>query len=186
MTWQKFLADSATRLWYVKESRNVKAVFIVPDYFRGAFLVGTGGGSGVLLARDFVKGGWSAPAFYTMGAASIGPQAGADSSEVVLMVLTHAGLERFHGAGTFRLGLDAGVTVGSLSDGGVTGLDLISFTWSKGVFAGMSLAGIGITAAPGDNRAYYGRAVTPEEILQGAVANPEADELRGALDQPYR
>jgi len=99
------------------------------------------------------------------------------------MVLTHAGLERFHGTGTFRLGLDAGVTVGSLSDGGITGLDVISFTWSKGVYAGMSLAGVGITAAPGDNRAYYGRTVKPEEILEGTVANPQADELRGALDR---
>ena len=186
LTFDRFLADRTTKTWYRKEARNVTAVYIVPQFLRGAFIVGAAGGSGVLLARDFVKGGWSPPAFYRMSTASIGAQAGADSSEVVLLVLTHAGLERFHGTGTFRLGLDAGMTVGSLSDGGVDGVDVISFAWSKGVFAGMSFDGVGITAAPGDNHAYYGRSVEPEQIFKGAVTNAQADELRAAVSRMIR
>ncbi|MGH9783437.1 MAG: lipid-binding SYLF domain-containing protein, partial [Terriglobia bacterium] len=105
LTFDRFLSDRTTKAWYRKEGRKVTAVFIVPQFLRGAFLVGAAGGTGVLLARDLVKGGWSPPSFYRMSTASIGAQAGADSSEVVLLVLTQAGLERFHGTGTFRLGL---------------------------------------------------------------------------------
>lgn len=184
LTFERFLADSTSRTWYRKEAENVKAVLVVPQLWRGAFIVGATGGSGVLLARDFVKGGWSPPAFYTLTSASIGAQAGADMSEVVFVIRTFSMLERFYGAGTMRLGLDAGVTVGPLGEGGASGYDLMSFAWSKGVYAGMTFEGFGIAASPSDNRKYYGAPVEPEQILSnGSTTNPAADALRASVSR---
>lgn len=186
LTFERFLADAHARLWYRREAENVKAVLIVPRIWRGAFIAGATGGRGVLLARDFVKGGWSPPAFYTMTSGSIGAQAGVDVSEAVFFIRTFSVLERLYGAGTIRLGLNAGVTVGPLGEGGATGYDLMSFTWSKGVYAGMIFEGFGIAASPSDHQAYYGRAVTPEQIFTGAVTNPQADALRATVGKMVR
>ncbi|MGH9364056.1 MAG: lipid-binding SYLF domain-containing protein [Thermoanaerobaculia bacterium] len=184
LTFERFLADSEIRTWYRREAENVKAVLIVPRLWRGAFIAGATGGSGVLLAHDFVKGGWSPPAFYTVTSASIGAQAGVDLSEVVFVIRTFSVLERFYGAGTIRLGLNAGVTVGALGEGGATGYDLMSFAWSKGVYAGMTFEGFGMGASPTDNRKYYGVPVEPEQILSnGAITNPAADALRATLSR---
>ena len=184
VTFERFLETPGIASWYRSEAKNVKGVFIVPQLLRGAFLVGAAGGSGVLLARDFVKGGWSPPSFYRMSAGSFGFQAGADSSQVVLIIQTFSALERFYGSGTAKLGLDAGITFGSIGEGGTTGFDIVSFSWSKGLFGGMSVEGLAITTAGSDNEAYYGAPVKPEEILSnGSVTNPGADTLRATLER---
>lgn len=184
MTFERFLETPGIASWYRTEAKDVKGVFIVPQLLRGAFLVGAAGGSGVLLARDFVKGGWSPPAFYRMNAGSVGVQAGADSSQVVLIIQTFLGLERFYGLGTAKLGLDAGITFGPIGEGGTTGLDIVSFSWSKGLFGGMAVEGLVITTEGSDNEAYYGASVKPEEILSNnSLTNPGADELRAMLER---
>ena len=75
-----------------------------------------------------------------MSVASVGPQAGIDASEVVMIIQTHAGLERFYGAGTVRLGVDAGLTLGPWGEGGAAGLDIVTFVWSKGLFGTLTSA----------------------------------------------
>lgn len=187
VTFERFLETPGIASWYRTEAKDVKGVFIVPQLLRGAFLVGAAGGSGVLLARDFVKGGWSPPAFYRMSAGSFGLQAGADSSQVVLIIQTFSGLERFYGSGTAKLGLDAGITLGPLGEGGTTGFDIVSFSWSKGLFGGMSVEGLAITTAGSDNEAYYGAPVKPEEILSNSsLTNPGADALRATVERMVR
>lgn len=184
VTFERFLETPGIASWYRSEAKNVKAVFIVPQLLRGAFVVGAAGGKGVLLARDFVKGGWSPPAFYRMSAGSFGLQAGADSSQVVLIIQSFSALERFYGSGTAKLGLDAGITFGTIGEGGTTGFDIVSFSWSKGLFGGMSVEGLAITTAGSDNEAYYGAAVKAEEILSnGSVTNPGADRLRATVNR---
>jgi lipid-binding SYLF domain-containing protein len=184
VTFERFLETPGIASWYRTEAKNVKAVFIVPQLLRGAFVVGAAGGKGVLLARDFVKGGWSPPAFYTMSAGSFGLQAGADSSQVVLIIQSFSALERFYGSGTAKLGLDAGITFGTIGEGGTTGFDIVSFSWSKGLFGGMSVEGLAITTAGSDNEAYYGVPVKAEEILSnGSVTNPGADRLRATVNR---
>jgi lipid-binding SYLF domain-containing protein len=181
-TFQRFLETPGLASWYVAHGKSVKAVFIVPKFLRGAFLIGAAGGKGVLLAQDFVNGGWSHPAFYGMSVASVGPQAGIDASEVVMIIQTHGGLERFYGAGTVRLGLDAGLTLGPWGEGGASALDIITFTWSKGLFGGMSLDGLAVSAADRSNETYYGSAVKPEQILTtNTFSNPGADRLRATV-----
>jgi SH3 domain-containing YSC84-like protein 1 len=187
LTFDRFQSDAKLASWFRTEAKNMKAIFIVPQLLRGALGVGVSGGSGVLLARDFVKGGWSPPAFYRMNAGSVGLQVGADASEVLFVVNTFAGLERFYGGGAFKLGLESGVSVGSIGEGGTAGLDVVSFASSKGAFLGMSFAGFAISASSDANETYYGTAVKPEQILaNGPITNSGADELRAAVSRANR
>lgn len=182
LTFERFLEHPGMASWYRAEGKDIKAVFIIPRLLRGAFLVGAAGGTGVLLGRDFVKGNWSPPAFYTMSAGSFGLQAGADASQVIMIIKSFSSLERFYGAGTVRLGLDSGIALGPWGEGGTTGLDIVTFAWSKGMFGGMSLEGLAVTASDSNNEAYYGFPVKPERILSnGEVTNPGADRLRATV-----
>ena len=89
--------------------------------------------------------------------------------------------------GAFKLGLESGVSVGSIGEGGTAGLDVVSFASSKGAFLGMSLAGFSINALSDANETYYGTPVKPEQILaNGPITNPGADELRAAVSRATR
>ena len=138
-----------------------KGLFIVPQLLRGAFIFGGAGGSGVLLARDEKTGQWSQPAFYNIGAVSFGIQAGGDASELVFVVTSQRALEKFYSS-DFKLGADAGITVGpvggSTSVAGV-GADIVSYGRTKGAFGGMALDGAIIAVSDESNERYYGRGV---------------------------
>ena len=107
LTIEAFGANPDLRREVRNDIQEVKGVFIVPQLLRGAFVFGGRGGSGVLLVRD-EKGGWSQPAFYSIGSVSFGFQAGADASQMVFLVRTTRGLEQFY-KHDFKLGLDAGM-----------------------------------------------------------------------------
>src|SRR6476661_7256393 len=161
-----------------------KGVFIVPQLLRGAFVFGGAGGGGILLVRDEKSGEWSQPAFYNIGAVSFGLQAGADTSELVLIVRTQKGLEEFYRS-DFKLGADVGVSVGPLGSSAAMGgiaADLVSFGRSKGAFMGMALDGAMIAVSDDSNAAYYGKAVRPTDILvKKSVTNPASAQLRDAI-----
>ncbi len=161
------------------------AMLIVPDYMRGAFGLGFGGGKAVMLRRDPQTGEWSYPAFYSLRSASIGLQLGGSNAEVVMIVMTEEGIDDF-GQTQVKLGADAAVAAGSTGYGVAGGTpmtfsaDYASFARAKGAFMGASLSGSSVVVKPDWNQRYYGRAVEPMEILGGAVANPAADGLRRA------
>src|SRR6476646_5363532 len=161
-----------------------KGVFIVPQLLRGAFVFGGAGGGGILLIRDEKSGEWSQPAFYNIGAVSFGLQAGADTSELLVIVRTQKGLEEFYRS-DFKLGADVGVSVGPLGSSAAMGgiaADLVSFGRSKGAFMGMALDGAMIAVSDDSNAAYYGKAVRPTEIvLKKSVSNPSSSELRSTI-----
>ena len=126
------------------------------------------------------------PAFYTVGEASFGLQAGGDAQEVVLLAMTERGVTKLLSA-TTKLGTDASVAGGPVG-AGVTaetaGLsaDIISFALSKGVFIGVSLEGAVIGVRGVLNNAYYGKEVNPTDILiRQTVKNPQAAPLIAAV-----
>jgi lipid-binding SYLF domain-containing protein len=172
MTFQKFIADPNVG-WGPKQAERVKGLLIVPQLLRGAFIFGGAGGSGVLLMRDAKTGKWSDPAFYTMGSASFGLQIGADSSEIVLLVMTTQGVETFLGS-SFKLGGDASVAAGPVGAGvgGATtfqSADIVSYSLAKGV---------GVAVSNESNQAYYGEGTRPTDILVTRKAtNPKAADL---------
>ena len=165
---------------------KAKAVLIFPLLIKGAFIVGGEGGSGVLLARD-KSGNWSYPAFYTMGSGSIGFQIGGQASEAVFIIMTDKGLQSVIDH-QVKLGADVGIAAGPFGAGAEASTtsnlnaDIVAYTKSKGLFAGISLEGAVVAERQDWNEQYYGKGATPRAIVvEGRYANPNADKLRAAL-----
>lgn len=162
--------------------KRAKGVFVAPQVIRGAFVVGASGGSGVFVAKDVASGKWSSPAFYTVGDVSFGLQAGGDASEVVLLAMSDRGVSAML-SDTLKLGADVGMAIGPVGAGAeasTAGLsaDIVSYSRSKGAYAGMSLEGSIVKTRPGWNKAFYGVEATPTDILlKGTVTSPVAQDL---------
>lgn len=153
--------------------KTAQGVFISPQILRGAFIIGASGGSGVFLVRDKNKGDWAGPAFYTIGEASFGFQIGGDASEVVLVAMTERGVNSLLGS-SVKLGADVGIAVGPVGAGAEASTanlsaDIISFSRSKGLYGGISLEGAVVAVRGSLNSAYYGREVSPADILIARV-----------------
>ncbi len=167
--------------------RRAEAVMILPQMLKAGFFIGGEGGSGVLLTRR--GDGWSAPAFYTMGAGSIGLQFGAQASEVVLLFMNKRAVDAVL-FNKVKLGADASVAAGPIGAGVEAATttnfreDVYSYSKSKGLFAGASVEGAVIDSRESLNLEYYGRNVPPETIVyKNQVDNPAAGNLRAALNR---
>lgn len=166
--------------------RQARAVMICPRVFRAGFILGGEGGGCVLVARG-AAGSWSYPAFYGMGAGSVGFQAGIQDSEIMMMVLTRKGLAAMID-NQFKIGANADVafvTLGGGVEGATTaaaGADIVAYARTRGLFAGISLTGSLLGARSEWNRLYYGRDYATQQIvLQMEARNPGADPLRETL-----
>ena len=161
-------------------------MFIAPQLLKGAFIVGASGGNGVFLVRDKKTGGWSEPAFYTIGGASFGLQIGGEASEVILLMMTERGVNALMG-NSVKLGGDVGVAAGPIGIGAAASTanlsaDIISFSRSKGLYGGIALDGAVVAVRDALNQAYYGKQVTPTDILiRHEVRNPQAAGLIQAV-----
>ena len=164
-----FMADTNLS-WFHDNVKDSKAILIVPQLLKGAFFFGGSGGSGVLVVRDQETGTWSGPAFYVLGSVSFGFQFGGQASEVVIIARTEGAVEKLFSS-SFKLGGDASIAAGPYGAGveGATSAnlsaDFLSFSRSKGVFAGISLEGAILGTSDDSNRAYYGKDVRPIDIL---------------------
>ena len=167
-------------------AKKAKGMLIMPEMLRAAFLVGASGGSGVLVARDEKTGQWRGPAFYTLGGASFGFQAGADAAEVIILAMTERGVTKLLSP-QVKLGADVSVAAGPVGAGAAAataGLsaDLLSFSMAKGLYGGFSVDGSVAGVRTALNHAYYGKAASPTDILvKGAVKNAQANALIGAV-----
>ena len=169
---------------------QAKAVIIIPELVKAGFIIGGEVGNGVLLVRDAESGEWSSPAFYTLVAASIGLQIGAQVSQVMLLIMTDGGLEKIM-ADKMTLGTDASIAVGTVGGGveAATTLnveaDIYSFSHAKGLFGGISFEGAVLTPDEEAAESYYGKAVSSRAIvIHREVGNPGADGIRAALAKP--
>jgi len=183
LTLEAFAGDPGLRGPLRELAPQAKALFIVPQFMRGAFIFGGAGGSGLLLVRDEKTGKWGQPAFYNIGSASFGLQIGGDVSEIVIVVRTMKGLEEFYRS-DFKLGGSAGMAMGPVGEGAsVHGIsaDIISYARQKGIFAGIALDGAFVTVSDASNAAYYGLPVRPIDIFfKGDVSNSKSLDLREA------
>lgn len=183
MTVDAFAADPSAGAAVRDLKSEAKALFIVPQFVRGAFVFGGAGGSGVLIVRDEKTKKWSEPVFYNIGSASFGLQIGGDVSEMIFVVRNQKGLEEFYRS-DFKLGADVTMALGPVGEGasvkGITG-DLVAYAKKKGVFVGFSADGSTITVSDDSNNAYYGKLVRPTDIIvKHSVSNPKSAELRNA------
>jgi len=166
--------------------KTAKGVVIIPRLLKAGFFIGGAGGNGVLLAKT-PDGQWSQPAFYTMGAGSIGLQFGVQDSQVVLIIRSEKGLISVLDD-QVKLGADASIAVGTVGAGmgGATttnaGADIITYSLARGVFGGGAFEGAVIGKRSDYNEAYYGTEAEPRAILQPTMApNPGSAALRDSL-----
>jgi lipid-binding SYLF domain-containing protein len=181
-TLKNFMNDPDMK-WFGKHLQEAKGVYIVPKLTKGAFIFGVEGGNGVVLARD-EQGGWSEPVFYETSAASFGLQAGAQSQEAILLIMTPKAVDSLL-ANKIKLGADGSVAIGPKGEGADTNLtaDFVTFTRAKGLYAGVSFDGALIRARDELNAAYYGQDVRPSDIIiaHKAKPNPHSKELHAML-----
>ncbi|MDX9860046.1 MAG: lipid-binding SYLF domain-containing protein [Rhodospirillales bacterium] len=168
---------------------KAEGVVIFPGAYRAGFIVGAEFGSGVMLARQ-PAGGWSPPAFYALGAGSVGLQIGGQVAETIIIVRSQKALQALvkHQG---KVGADLGITVGTVGggmEGAVTtnlGADVVVFSHAAGLYAGGSIEGSVLARRNDYNEAYYGQGATPDAILfDQAFSNPQADPLRRVLAVP--
>ena len=159
------------------------AVAVIPEVFKGAFVVGGRYGTGVLVVRD-ARGRFSNPVFMSLTGGSVGWQIGAQKTEVVLVFTTRRGVEGLAG-GKLTLGAGASVAAGPVGRQGeaAAGLDAEVFSYSRnsGLFAGVSLEGTALTIDNKANGRFYGRGgVLASEIMSGAVTK-DSENVRRLL-----
>ena len=189
VTFESFMADEENiGEWFRKNLHEAKGLLIIPSLLKGGYIVGGSGGSGVLIVKDAKTGLWSQPAFYTMGSFTLGLQIGGEASEVVMMVRTQKAVDKLL-TSSFKLGGDASIAAGPVGGGAKSNVmtDIISYVRSKGAYAGISLEGAVIATRAEWNKAYYGKAVTPVDILvENSVSNPGSAKLIEAVEKAFK
>jgi len=159
------------------------AVVILPHVVSASFVVGGSEARGLLFVRDVETGHWSGPVFLSLTEGSVGFQAGVSTSEVLMVVNTPGALRSLL-KGHLRLGIDGSVAIGR--GGGATSAitsDIDSYALSKGLSIGVALDGSRLRLRPDLDAAWYGKAVTPDDILASRVASgPDSGRLAAAVE----
>lgn len=157
-------------------------VAVIPNMIKAGFVIGGRHGKGVLVVRQ-PDNSWSNPAFIRLTGGSVGWQAGAQSTDIILVFKTRKSVEDIT-RGKLTLGADASVAAGPVGRHTEVATDIkfksevYSYSRSRGLFAGIALEGAGLTMDRKGNAAFYGSpSITPEQIFAGggnaapAVAN---------------
>ncbi len=163
-------------------------VGVVPSELKGAFVFGGAYGRGILVCRKGGNGMWDAPSMFTLGAASIGFQIGGKATDVVFLVMNPEGMKKLV-QDSVKLGAELSVAAGPVgrSAEGATDAQLhaeiLSYSRTRGLFAGASLDGAVVKQDRGENEKLYGRKLSAKEILiESTVQTPqEAQALDSAL-----
>jgi lipid-binding SYLF domain-containing protein len=148
-------------------------VAVFPGVVRGAILIGGYAGDGVVTVRR-PDGSFSPPAIIRMAGGSLGLQVGAEITDVVLLIMTPKGLKGLLSS-EFTIGADMSATAGptgrreELSTDLKFTTDLVTYSRTRGLFAGISLAGASVRARDDWNQSLYGRGYTIQEILLGTT-----------------
>lgn len=147
---------------------RAEAVAVFPDVIKASFIFGGRGGRGVISRR--VRGGWGAPAFFNLGGGSVGLQIGVSSTDYVLLFMNTGAVEGLLGD-KFEIGGEGSVAAGPVgraagaSTNPTLDAQILSYSRSKGVFAGIELKGVVINPDNDDNEAVYG--LKARDLLTG-------------------
>jgi len=155
---------------------NAKCIAIVPSMIKGALIFGGKHGRGIATCRT--SSGWSAPAFISVGGGSWGLQIGVQDIDLVMTVMNDQGMQRML-SNKFQVGGDAAAVAGPVGRHASAGTDwkadseILTYSRSKGVFAGISLTGAVVEQDNDSTRAIYNRRIGQRTILSGSVATPD-------------
>jgi len=156
---------------------SAKCIAIIPGDMKFAFIFGGNYGRGLATCRT--GHGWSAPMFVAIDGGSVGYQIGGSSTDLVMLFMNDHALQSLLGD-KFKLGGDASVAAGPVGRNAAAGTDLrmsaeiLSYSRTKGVFAGVSLDGAVVQADKSGDKEMYGDDVDRHDILSGKVPVPES------------
>jgi len=155
---------------------GAKCILVVPDLIKGGFIFGAKHCRGVASCRT--SQGWSAPAFVSVGGGSWGLQIGIEGVELVMLVMNDTGFQHLLSA-KFALTGEGSVAAGPVGRHASAGTDwkmnteMLTYSRSKGVFAGLTLEGAVIQQDDDSTVAIYGKKLRFRNILSGRVATPD-------------
>ena len=161
---------------------RAEAVVVVPSLVRGGFVIGAKHGKGVVSVRDRANNTWSAPAFMNITGGSIGWQIGAETVELVLLVMNKNGVEELL-QDRFTLGGNLSVAAGpvgrsaSAATNAQVSSQILAYSKAQGLFAGATLEGAALHEDKDSNKAFYGTPLTARAILlerPASTATPAA------------
>ncbi len=167
---------------------KAKGVYLVPDFGRGALVIGGRGGAGLVLAHE--NGKWTDPVFFDFGAISFGAQVGGSGGPVAFLLMSDQAIDKFKSSNRISLNAEAGLTIVNFSKNGQASWgkgDIIFWSNTKGAYAGATASVTDINYADGNNQAYYGKQIDPSKVLNGTAAasaepeSPATSQLKQAL-----
>ena len=168
---------------------RAECVVVIPGLKKAAFLVGGKYGRGFAMCRRTSGSGWSAPAAVRIEGGSFGLQIGGSEQDVLLLVMNESGMKRLLGD-KFTIGAEATGAVGPLGreataqTDAVMRAEMLSWSRSRGLFAGISLQGATLRPDADTNKELYGRDISNREILTTPVKAPaSAGKLESLLDK---
>jgi len=151
-------------------------VVVIPHYKKGAFVVGAQYGKGAATCRT--PRGWSAPVFVQLAGGSFGWQIGGQSTDLVLVAMNRQGLQHMLSS-KFKLGADAAASAGPVGRNAQASTDaslhaeFLTYSRSRGLFAGLDLDGTVLSQDGDDTRAFYGANIPFETVLHGGQPTPD-------------
>lgn len=157
---------------------GAKCVAVVPSMIKGGFIFGGRHGRGVATCR-LPNGSWSAPAFFTISGGSWGAQIGVEDVQLVMMVMNEEGMRHLL-SDKFQIGGEASASAGpvgreaSAQTGWKLNSEILTYSRSKGLFAGADLGGSEIERDGDSTKAMYGKDLSNEVVLDGKVPVPPA------------
>jgi SH3 domain-containing YSC84-like protein 1 len=169
---------------------NAHCIVIVPDLKTGAFIVGGKYGKGYLLCRNKRGPGWSAPATVRIEGGSVGFQIGGSSTDLIMLVMTERGADKLLES-KFTLGAEGSVAAGPVGRTATAQTDaqmhadILSWSRSQGLFAGISLQGATLRQDLDDNATLYGKKLENKDIVTKGVRAPKAAAKLLALLNKY-
>lgn len=165
--------------------QKAEAIAVFPSVVKGAFIVGAQRGRGIISVRN-ADGTWSNPAFLTLTGGSVGFQIGGQAVDIVLVVMNRRGVENLL-MNQFEVGGEASATAGPVGRDASASTDvqmraqMLSYSRSRGLFAGISLKGAAIRQDEDGNNTFYGaRFRTRDVVLDGKATQPQSAEAVGS------
>src|ERR1700719_4034868 len=156
---------------------NAKCILVVPNLIKGGFIFGGKHGRGIASCRT--SDGWSAPAFVSIGGGSWGLQIGVEGVDLVMLVMNEQGFQHLLSS-KFALSGEGSVAAGPVGRHASAGTDwkmnteMLTYSRSKGVFAGLTLEGAVVEQDNDSTHAIYGKHMLFRSILSGKVATPRS------------
>lgn len=157
---------------------GASCVVVIPHYKKGAFIIGAQYGQGVATCRTG-GGRWSAPVFVRLEGGSFGWQIGGQSTDLVLVAMNQHGLEHMLSS-KFKLGADAAASAGPVGRNAQAATDaslhaeFLTYSRSRGLFAGLDLDGTVLSQNADDTRTFYGANIPFKTVLDGGQPTPQA------------